>query len=125
MTRDELLQLPPMITVPVAGQILRTLASPGTRRLRLRQPTPSPAIVVNRWLGRAEVEATQELGVEGDHDGRGAHQDGADGWGQGEAGPGEHAGGQGDGDQVVAGGPAQVLEHLAVAGLRQPQGPED
>ena len=39
---------------------------------------------------------------------------------QGDAGPGERAGGERDGDDVVAGGPGQVLDHLAVAGPRQP-----
>ena len=32
----------------------------------------------------------------------------------------ERPGGDGDGDDVVAGGPPQVLEALAVGGLRQP-----
>jgi hypothetical protein len=36
--------------------------------------------------------------------------------GTGDPGPCEGAGGQGDGDHVVAGRPGQVLDHLAVVG---------
>src|SRR5581483_8832682 len=69
---------------------------------------------------RSEVDATEELCVEGDDDGRHAHEHRADGGREGEAGPGESAGGEGDGQDVVAGGPGEVLELLAVAGLGQP-----
>src|SRR5829696_543612 len=72
-----------------------------------------------------EVEPPQELGVEGDDDRGQAHQDGADGRGQGDTGPGQGAGGDRHGEQVVAGRPPEILQHLAVAGLRQPQDPED
>ena len=40
-------------------------------------------------------------------------------------GPRERAGGDGDGDDVVPGGPPQVLEALAVGGLRQPDDADD
>src|SRR2546421_4433165 len=75
--------------------------------------------------GPAQVEAAEELGVKGHDDGRGAHQDGSDGRGQSDSGPGEGPGGQGDGYDVVAGGPAQVLDHLAVAGGGEPDEGDD
>ncbi len=49
-----------------------------------------------------------------------AHEDGAHRRGQRDAGPGQGAGGQRDGDDVVARRPGQVLDHLAVAGVGQP-----
>ena len=60
-----------------------------------------------------------ELGVERDHDGRHAHEDGADRRRQRDADPGEDAGGERDRDDVVAGGPGEVLDHLPVARLRE------
>ena len=65
---------------------------------------------------RRELHSAEQLGVEGDDDGRQAHQHGTDGGGQGDACPGERSGGERDGDDVVAGCPRQVLDHLAVAG---------
>jgi hypothetical protein len=47
-------------------------------------------------LGR-QVDPAQQLGVEGNHDGRRAHEDGADGGRKGQAGPRQHTGRQRDG----------------------------
>src|SRR5918999_2372519 len=44
------------------------------------------------WLSVLQVEAAQKLGVEGDDDGGQAHQDGTDGRGQDDPGPGQGAG---------------------------------
>src|SRR4029450_8542123 len=86
---------------------------------------PSAGSVMAGSSPLPEVEAPQELGVEGDDNGGQAHQDRADGRGQGDAGPGQGTGGDRHGQQVVAGRPPESLQHLAVAGLREPQGPED
>ena len=68
---------------------------------------------------RVQINPAQQLGVQGHHDGRGRHQDRAHGRGQHEPDRGEHAGGQRHGEDVVARGPDEVLDHLAVAGLRE------
>ena len=72
-----------------------------------------------------ELDPAQQLSVEGDDDRREAHQDRPDGGRQRESGPGEHAGCQRDGDDVVAGGPGEVLHHLAIARPREPDDPGD
>jgi hypothetical protein len=61
-----------------------------------------------------KVEPAEQLGVERDHHGGGAHEDGADCGGQGDAGEAEDAGGQGYREEVVPGPPDEVLDHLAV-----------
>ena len=70
-------------------------------------------------VSRLQINAAQQLGVQGHHDGRGRHQDRTHGRGQHEPDRGEHSGGQRHGEDVVARGPDQVLDHLAVAGLGQ------
>ena len=66
-----------------------------------------------------QVEAAQELRVEGDDDRRGRHEDRTDAHRQDEPDRREDARGQGDGEEVVAGGPPEVLLHLPVAGPRE------
>src|SRR5919204_1387419 len=105
---------------PQAEPTTATTAAATTRMARF-MGSPSGGV----RGGPAEVEAAEELGVEGHDDGRGAHQHSAERRGKGDAGPGEGAGGQGDGHDVVAGGPGQVLDHLAVGRVREADDGDD
>ena len=73
----------------------------------------------------SEVDAAEQLCVERDDDGGQAHQDSTDGGWERDAGLGEGVGREGDGDDVVAGGPCKVLAHLAVRGLGESDDTDD
>jgi hypothetical protein len=92
---------------------LETSGCSGESRLRL-----------GVWQGvRAEVEAAQELGVGGHDRGRCAHCYRSSCGRKADSGEGERAGGDWDGQQVVASGPDEVLDHLDVGGCGQVDDP--
>src|SRR5699024_9904987 len=90
--------------VPISEGSTAREAIAGTAQRSGRRPRdPRRAL-----LGR-EVEPPKELGIEGDDDGRGRHEDRADAHREDEPDGGEDARGERHGDQVVSGGPPEVL----------------
>ena len=70
-------------------------------------------------MGRVQINPAQQLSVKRHHNRRQRHQHRSSSRGKQNAARGEHAGGQGHGQDVVTGRPDEVLDHLAVAGLRE------
>src|SRR3982074_731122 len=91
------------------------------RRTHQRRPMVRVATDSPRDLA-LELDPAQQLRVRGDDDGARRHEDRTDGWGEEDPLRGKDSSSEGDGDDVVARGPEEVLDHLRV---RRPRETDD
>ena len=77
-------------------------------------PEPKELACGWRYGLHSDMCATQQLSIHRDDDGAEGHQYGADSGGHHDPPGRQHAGGEGNGDDVVTGRPPQILDHLPV-----------
>lgn len=70
-------------------------------------------------MAGSQVDLAQQERIECDDDGRTAHENGRDGWSDGDSPTRKETGSDGNCDDVVADSPTEILQHLAVTGFRE------